>query len=739
MMLAPTDPYTFNSLVGPSLLSSLDIVFTSVYKVENTTDSLFVTVKDGNKSMGQACMGQVSSAAPVFIPMACIDAMLNCPILLQSVTGKEIVYFDPVYIDFLGYEMFIISVQKVLYSGETKIAWLYAGMEVPMLTTLLSGIDMGTNSFSYIVDSHGKLLAVLGSLSVGTSELGTVTPDNSSSTKVVHTWGLLQDKIGSISENETCKMQFSDEDDSYFLEVFHYHPHPSVQWLVVISLSSTKYTESSRLSTRFSVIITCALVAVLLVVGVFSAISLSKKRNSVSPEPKIDLDAGITKVLDKLHLLKSHSSKRTTKIIDEIISNLTQTGGLFMPDLKKQTCLLDTDIQKWLNEEIAPSKLAPDTPSNVAAPLVSVVSDSSDILELKSLDFCIFEIPPEGILERVAMQVVSSLELLQALAIPVESFRFFVHEVEQLYQANSYHNRIHAADVVQCLYYFLVNGLREIIGPTNYLDMFGLIVSGIIHDVGHPGVNNAFLIATENDLALRYNDRSVLENFHSSLGLKIMSSRVTAEWNLSPNDKKYLRSLIINLVLATDMAQHFEIISKFKTILEDPKRDMMQNKEHRTQLLCVAIKTADISNVMRPHKPMMYWVSQLTQEFYNQGDQEKALGVPVSPFTDRSEGVTKLSKLQTNFINIIAEPLLTTFSAACPTPLMIECIKSNNEYWSSNQLHHLSPSGQILPGSIPPVPSPSLTPEPPPHQQHKNHNQHPANKQSPSQSPSSKH
>ncbi|KAH3759291.1 3'5'-cyclic nucleotide phosphodiesterase [Pelomyxa schiedti] len=575
----------------------------------------------------------------------------------------------------------------------------------------------------------------------------TLTPENSSSTKVVHTWGLLQDKIGSISENETCKMQYSDETDSYFLiispttfhrEVFRYHPHPSAQWLVVISLSSTKYTESSRVSTRFSIIITCALVAVLLIVGVVSAISLSKKRDSVSPEPKIDLDAGITKVLDKLHFLKRHSSKRTTKILDEIISNLTQTGGLFMPDLKKQTCLLDTDIQKWLNEEIAPSKLAPDTPSNVAAPLVSVVSYSNDTFELNSLDFCIFEIPPEGILERVAMQVVSSLELLQALAIPFESFRTFVCEIERLYKANSYHNRIHAADVVQCLYYFLVNGLREIIGPTNYLDMFGLIVSGIIHDVGHPGVNNAFLIATENDLALRYNDRSVLENLHSSLGLKIMSSRVTAEWNFSPNDKKYLRSLIINLVLATDMAQHFEIISKFKTILENPKRDMMQNKEHRTQLLCVAIKTADISNVMRPHKQMMHWVSQLTQEFYNQGDQEKALGVPVSPFTDRSEGVTKLSKLQTNFINIIAEPLLTTFSAACPTPLMVQCIKSNNEYWSSNQLHHLSPSGQILPGSIPPVPSPSLTYESLQKQQPHN-NQQPTQNRSPSQSPSSKH
>ncbi|KAH3742990.1 hypothetical protein Pelo_15623 [Pelomyxa schiedti] len=355
MIIAPTDPYTFDHLIEPSLLSSQDVALSIVFRVANSSDSIVITIKDGNKSQGQA--------------LSCIDGTINWPLLLQSVTGKEIAFFDPVHVEFLGFQMFVMSVQKALYSGETPIAWLYTGMEVPTLTTLLSGINMGTNSFSYIVDSHGKLLAVLGSLTVESTEFGTVTPDNSSSTKVVHTWGLLQDKIGSISENETCKMQYSDDTDSYFLiispttfhrEVFHYHPHPSAQWLVVISLSSTKYTESSRLSTRFSIIITCALVAVLLVVGVISAISLSKKRGSVSPEPKIDLDAGITK-----------------------------TGGLFMPDLKKQTCLLDTDIQKWLNEEIAPSKLAPDTPSNVATPLVSVVSDSNDTFELNSMDFCV--------------------------------------------------------------------------------------------------------------------------------------------------------------------------------------------------------------------------------------------------------------------------------------------------------------------------------------------------------------
>ncbi|KAH3760509.1 3'5'-cyclic nucleotide phosphodiesterase [Pelomyxa schiedti] len=710
MILAPSNPQTFNALVDASLVSTLDIALAAVYKWNNT-DDLFVGVKDGNSSAGRMCFGDVSLSSPVYEPVQCVDSIFDCPLLLRPALDQEYAFFDPVVMNFFGYNMFNIGAEKILYSKGTRVAWLFSGMQVPMLTDLLSVIDMGEDSFSYIIDSRGNLLAVLGSVSVAEDELGATTPGNCSDKQIVSTWALLQKNCNQDSYNCTaCQLTYSSEHGTNFLEVARYHPIESVRWLVVISLSSTKYTKASKLSTRFSLIITSTLVFVLLGIGILSAVSLNKKRNSVCPEPKIDLDAGITKILDKLRVLKQHSSKKTGKTIDEIMANLTHTGGLFVPDLKKQTALLDTDIQKWLNEEIAPSKLSnfsPEMSSGVIAIPTSVVIDTSDNLDLGSMDFFVFGIPHEGILERVSMQVVSSLDLLPALSIPADSFRSFVAEIEKLYQENAYHNYIHAADVVQCLYYFLVRGLRDIIGATNYLDIFGLIVSGIVHDVGHPGVNNAFLIATENDLAIRYNDRSVLENFHSSVALRIISSKYAAEWKLSTNDKKYLRALIISLVLSTDMTQHFEIISKFKTVLEDPSRDLRQNKEHRTQLLCVAIKTADISNVMRPHRPMLRWVSQLTQEFYNQGDQERQLGIPLSPFTDRTEGLTKLSKLQTNFINIIAEPLLSTFNLACPVPEMMQCTHENYEYWNTNVQHHFSTSGEILPGPAPPPPPPA--------------------------------
>lgn len=39
-------------------------------------------------------------------------------------------------------------------------------------------------------------------------------------------------------------------------------------------------------------------------------------------------------------------------------------------------------------------------------------------------------------------------------------------------------------------------------------------MAALSHDVDHPGLNNGFLVNTLDEMALLYNDQSVLENHH---------------------------------------------------------------------------------------------------------------------------------------------------------------------------------------------------------------------------------
>ena len=72
------------------------------------------------------------------------------------------------------------------------------------------------------------------------------------------------------------------------------------------------------------------------------------------------------------------------------------------------------------------------------------------------------------------------------------------------------------------LFLYIINSNLEEICETSVLDILGLVISSMGHDLGHPGVNNNYLINSESDLALTYNDISCLENYHTSTLFKIL-------------------------------------------------------------------------------------------------------------------------------------------------------------------------------------------------------------------------
>jgi hypothetical protein len=60
--------------------------------------------------------------------------------------------------------------------------------------------------------------------------------------------------------------------------------------------------------------------------------------------------------------------------------------------------------------------------------------------------------------------------------------------------------------------------------PVAKLERFCVLLASAVHDLGHPGVNNDFLVRTRHRLATLYNDRSVNENYHCATAFHLAHS-----------------------------------------------------------------------------------------------------------------------------------------------------------------------------------------------------------------------
>eukprot|EP00298_Acanthocystis_sp_HF-20_P016659 c21545_g3_i1.p1 GENE.c21545_g3_i1~~c21545_g3_i1.p1 ORF type:complete len:474 (+),score=162.42 c21545_g3_i1:61-1482(+) len=258
--------------------------------------------------------------------------------------------------------------------------------------------------------------------------------------------------------------------------------------------------------------------------------------------------------------------------------------------------------------------------------------------------------------------------------------RFWV-QIETGYQNNPYHASIHAADVLQEFAWFLnIPEVRKSLTP---LEICAGLVSAGIHDYDHPGTNNNFLIRTNHELALRYNNRSVLENHHASAGLQVLQLN-QQNFFLSHIDKKSLinfRRLVTSLVLSTDMSYHFQLQTDFVTKFTSDKGKLsLEDPAKRELFLQIILHAADLGNCGKPWVFAQVWGERVVTEFFVQGDKEKQLGLPVSAMNDREK--SNAAELQSGFIKTIVLPMFEEIVPLLPeVSILHENAKINYENW----------------------------------------------------------
>ncbi|MGH0132491.1 UNVERIFIED_CONTAM: hypothetical protein FKN15_053937 [Acipenser sinensis] len=217
--------------------------------------------------------------------------------------------------------------------------------------------------------------------------------------------------------------------------------------------------------------------------------------------------------------------------------------------------------------------------------------------------------------EQVSYTLFQDAGLFEIFKIPTREFMAYFTALENGYRDIPYHNRVHATDVLHAVWYLTTRPVP-----------------------GFQQIHNEHVTGSDTEF-----------NFLSSL---------------DHVEFKRFRFLVIEAILATDLKKHFDFLAEFNAKVNDVNSPGIDwtNENDRLLVCQVCIKLADINGPAKARELHLKWTEGIVNEFYEQGDEESSLGLPISPFMDRSS--PQLAKLQESFITHIVGPLCNSYDAA---------------------------------------------------------------------------
>lgn len=293
--------------------------------------------------------------------------------------------------------------------------------------------------------------------------------------------------------------------------------------------------------------------------------------------------------------------------------------------------------------------------------------------------------------------------------IPVGTFHQFHHSIQSRYLDLPYHNFTHACDVVASVFRIFCR-LRCNVWLSD-IDCYALLVAALAHDVGHPGRTTPFLLETGHELALRYNDSSPLENMHCATLFEVCRQpNANAFGKFGKDAYKQARKVSIQAILHTDNARHVEMVKDLQKVYdqcmlrcdqESSNTSDENSDEYCSEVLVkdghlslwhgLFLHLADVSTPLKPWKINVQWATRVQDEFFDQGDEEKRLGIPVGMLNDRDK--VNRSGTEHGFINFLVGPL--ALSAVCifpPLHHLVVQMRSNMQAWRDLWVQETQPS-----------------------------------------------
>jgi len=175
-----------------------------------------------------------------------------------------------------------------------------------------------------------------------------------------------------------------------------------------------------------------------------------------------------------------------------------------------------------------------------------------------------------------------------------------------------------------------------------------------------------------------FNQQAAAENYSLREALMFMKERqldFLGAMGMPRDTQLKFRGLVIQMVLGTEMARHFDIVGQFEAQvalnqkLNDLSADALWtslSEAQRVLTLQMALKVADLGHCALPLDQHMVWLERLNEEFLDQGDEERGLGLNISPLMDRDKPGVTAPASQVFFFQMIVMPLLSTWVTAFP-------------------------------------------------------------------------
>ncbi|CAM9317987.1 unnamed protein product, partial [Lampetra planeri] len=404
---------------------------------------------------------------------------------------------------------------------------------------------------------------------------------------------------------------------------------------------------------------------------------------------------------------KVHSQNKPCRSGNQVSEFISSTFLEKQHDMDIMSPPTKEDKKKWPMSQISGVKKATHSPSLAPSTIprfgVSASQEGPLAKELEDINrwgidiFKVSEYSGNRPLTVTMYAIFQERDLLKSFKIPADTFITFMMTLEDHYHADvAYHNNIHAADVVQSTHVLLSTPALEAVFTD--LEILAALFSSAIHDVDHPGVSNQFLINTNSELALMYNDSSVLENHHLAVGFKLLQEdNCDIFQNLSKKQRQSLRKMVIDMVLATDMSKHMNLLADLKTMVETKKVTslgvlLLDNYSDRIQVLQNMVHCADLSNPTKPLELYRQWTDRIMVEFFTQGDRERDKGMEISPMCDKHNA--SIEKNQVGFIDYIVHPLWETWADLVHPDAqeILDTLEDNREWYQSMIPHSPSPN-----------------------------------------------